>query len=631
MAQVPTTPPHGTVALNSVGPINFQYIVPQQGCVNPIEPPVILPPSAIQIPSTVAVTCNKPVLTKGLGNCIKHLQKKTDVPTTHTMPRKLLPIQPPPFSSTQLLSHTPVSVTLAGTAPTVKSANFIENSSGTALSMVVIQPSALLDAPFVHPPGESPGLVKTSTTPPPEDSFTQPLSGLPYPGTLSRPLLLSNDVRMSSLDASKEPADREFKLKSSPVFFSHTPSPPLHMTEGIKASTNMQSVDNQKQSWPTMKTEIACDILLSNHQCKPSPDTVGNSISSKNLNCGSLAPQSRSRLTPPTKSLSAHSDVPADNCQYLLLQAASEVGTPQSSPIPKTSQVPNQSQMYSAKGEKVSQQKTTVYSSEAFSTSSMPNVREEHLSLLTVGLPLEGAISQAPALPSPDMGDELWKEDMEAGAKVGGEDMASALFASPLLTLSESSCSPDSSLSSISHMDSSTETLENMMEDSPNTGEQHSSPFSKEGDDGSLHAPANANRSEGKVISTHEVPGLLTFTSGAENKEPPGGGKGLNKGNGGEEGEGRENEGSGGGDERDANDKGEERGDGDGGRESQGNGGGDRNDDEKDGDGEREEEEEDFDELTQDEDEEEVMSSASEESVLSVPELQVCSAFVICK
>lgn len=626
-AQVATTPAHGTVPLNSVGPVNFQYIVPQQGCVNPIEPPASLPPATVQTPSTLAVACNRPVITNGIGKSINLLQKTAEVPMRNIMPRKLLPLQPSPFNPTQLLPHTPVSVTLGSTAPNVTSANLMENSSNAAPFMVIIQPSSLLDTPYVHPAVDSQGLVKSSTTPPPRDSFTQPVNGLPYPGTLSRPLLPSNGVRMSSPDTNKESASSEFNLKSSPVFFSHTPSPPLHVTESLKSSPSLQSMDNQEQSWPTVKGEFVCDILASNHQSNPLPDTVVNSISTANLSCGSLAPRSRSiRVTPPTTSpqrLYARSDVPANNSQYVLLQAASQVGTPQSFLIHKTSLIPDQPQLHSTKGEsKVPQQKTTLYSSESFSTLSMPNVRDDQLSLIAVGLPLEGAISQAPALPSTDMdGDELWKEDMEAGAKVGGEDMASALFASPLLTLSESSCSPDSNLSSITH----TEMLENMMEDSPNTGEQHSSHFSKESGGGSTHTPANSNRSEGQVSSTGEVPELLTFTSGTENQEPPGGGEKLNKGNGGEGGEGHQNEESGGGEERDAN-NGEKRGDGDGGRERQGNGGKDRNDDEKDGDGEREEEEEDFDELTQDEDEEEVMSSASEESVLSVPELQVCTA-----
>lgn len=589
-------------------PVNFQYVASQQGYVNSMNSNVGLPPATVQITSTLPVVCNRPVTTNGVGNCMKHLQKKAELPRKQTMPRKLLPIQSLPANATQLLPCSPISVTLASAAPAIKCTNLIKNSSSAVPSMVIIQSSTLLDTPYVQHSIDPQGLAKFSTTAPPQDLFTQPVTGLSYPGTLSRPLLPSNSVIMSSSER-KEPAESEFKLKSSPVFFSHTPSPPLHLTESLKASTNIQSVGNQERSLPTVKGE-----LVSDHQSNPLPDTVVNSISAV-------------RLGPPTNSLLADSDTPADNSHYVLLQAPSQVGTPQSFPMPKNSQIPFRPQLHSAKGEDLPWQKATVYSSDHFSTSSIRYVRKDHLSLLTVGLPLKGAISQASALLSTDMGDnELWKEDMEAGAKVGGEDMACALFASPLLTLSESSCNPDSNLSSINHNDSNSETLENMMENRPNTEEQHSSPFNRESGGGSLLVPCNSNRSEEQVSSTEEITGLLSFTSGTESTDPQGGGEGLSKGNGSKEGEGHQNEESGGGEERDGHDKRE--GDGNGGRESQGNEGGDRNDDEKDGDGEREEEEEDFDELTQDEDEEEVMSSASEESVLSVPELQVCSASV---
>ncbi|XP_053350062.1 GON-4-like protein isoform X3 [Clarias gariepinus] len=549
VSQVTTTPAHGTVPLNSVGPVNFQYIVPPPGSVNPIEPSASLPPAAVQIPSTLAESYNKHVPTNGIGNCKKRLETKMEVPRKKIMPRNLLPMQPPPFNPTQLLPHNPVSVIL-GTAQNVTSAN----SPNAAPSMVIIQPSSLLDTPYVLTSLDSQGSVKSSTT--------QPVSGLPFPGTLSRPLF----DRLSSPDTNKEPADSEIQL------------------------------------------------FVSNHQTDVLPDTAVRSISTTNLNCGSFAPRIGSIcVTPHSTSLSAHSDVPGVNSQFVFLQAASQAGSPQSFPIPQTSLITTQPPLHSAKGEsKVPQQKNTTL-----------NVTEDNLSALTVSLPLKGAISQAPAVPSTNMcGDEMWQEDMEAGAKVGGEDMASALFGNSLLMLPESSCIPGSSLSSISHMDSNTETLHNVMEDIPNTGEQHSSHFSKESGAGSTHDPDKSNKSEGRVSSTDEVPGLYTFTSGAGNKEPPGGGERLNKGNDGEQAEGHQNEGSRDGEERDANDKGENRGDGDGGRGRQGNEEGDKNDDEKDGDGEREEEEEDFDELTQDEDEEEVMSSASEESVLSVPELQ---------
>lgn len=252
----------------------------------------------------------------------------------------------------------------------------------------------------------------------------------------------------------------------------------------------------------------------------------------------------------------------------------------------------------------------------------MPDIRKDNLLFLTVQQPLQGAIGQALPLSKAEIGDgELWKEDMEAEAEVGGEEMASALFASPLLTLSESSCSPKSNLSNISHVN--IETLESMMEESPKT-EQHNSRFNEcdEHENSTTNAPAKLNRNEGQVNSTDKLPGLLTFTNGTKNPEHPGGEEKLNKEKGGE---GHSNKESGGGEGGDANDKGEREGNGDGGKERQGNEEKDGNDD-KDGDAEREEEEDDFDELTQDEDEEEVMSSASEESVLSVPELQVCTA-----
>ncbi|XP_060726280.1 GON-4-like protein isoform X4 [Tachysurus vachellii] len=608
--QETTTPAHGTVPLNSVAAVNVQYIVPQQGCVNPTEPPASLPPATVHIPPTLA--CNRPIPANGVGKSINILQTKAEVPRKQIMPRQLLPIQPSPFSPNQLHHHTPVSVTPSSTAP---SANFMDYSSHTAPSMVIIQPSSLLDTPYVHPPADSQGLVKSSNTPPPQDSFTQQVSGRPLSGTLSRPLH-SHIVKISSPDTNKEPVDSEFELKSSPVFFSHTPSPPLHMTESPKSSPRVQSVGDQEQSLPTVKGKFACDALVSNYQSKPLPDAIVNSTITANHDCSSLLLSSRSirdksRTTSP-QGLSAHND--ASNSHYMLLQAASQAGTPQSFLLPITSLIRNQPQLHLAKIEsKVPQQKIAH---KTFSTSSMP----DHLSLLTVGMPLEGATGQAPHLPRTEMGDgKLWKEDMEAGAEVGGEDMANALFASPLLKLSESSCRSHSSLRNISHMDSSTVTLKNVMESNPIIGEQHSSHFSQERGDFKTKAPADTNRSKGQMSSTGEVPGLLTFTSGTENQKTPGGDGGLNKKYGGGEGEGHPNEESGG-EERDANDDGERGGNGDGGRERQGNGGRDGHDDDKDG--EREEEEEDFDELTQDEDEEEVMSSASEESVLSVPELQ---------
>uniref|UniRef100_A0A3B4DEF4 GON-4-like protein n=1 Tax=Pygocentrus nattereri TaxID=42514 RepID=A0A3B4DEF4_PYGNA len=296
-----------------------------------------------------------------------------------------------------------------------------------------------------------------------------------------------------------------------------------------------------------IKGELACDVPVKDHQSAPLLNTLDN-ISTTNLISSSLLPQN-SGATPPSTGLHnlfRLTGLPGDNSQYVLVQAALQEGTPQFLLVPKSSLIPKHPVLLAADGKsRLPPQHTTLSKSKTFHTSS--------------------AVIHVTALPCTDSsGSEVWKEEMEVGAEVGGEEMAGALFGSPLLTLSESSSSPHSCLNS-SNVDRGTETSENITEDIKGKG---------------------------------------------------GGGEGQQNGE------------RGGGEERDRNEEGEKRGDGEGGGEGDGdggrpgNGGGDKNDEEKDGDGEREEEEEDFDELTQDEDEEEVMSSASEESVLSVPELQ---------
>uniref|UniRef100_A0AAY4C9W4 GON-4-like protein n=1 Tax=Denticeps clupeoides TaxID=299321 RepID=A0AAY4C9W4_9TELE len=199
-------------------------------------------------------------------------------------------------------------------------------------------------------------------------------------------------------------------------------------------------------------------------------------------------------------------------------------------------------------------------------------------------------------------GIERWREqepqtkgDVEEEMWVEGEG---GCFGGPLLTLSESSQSPVSSL------DNHADALERLIEE--------------KGDEKYL--------TEGRKMS-----GLLGLSGGTEDYKNSAGGDGGHSGStGGGEGEEHEN-GQGGSGEKDQNGEREHNSEhgGDGGQQGGDKTGGERDGDgEKDGDGERErqgedeEEEEDFDDLTQDEDEEEVMSSASEESVLSVPELQ---------
>ncbi|KAL6488510.1 hypothetical protein MHYP_G00022510 [Metynnis hypsauchen] len=646
VSQVTSTPAHGTVPLSSVGPANFQYVVPHQGCVNPAEPPASMPPPVVQIPSTPAVSCSTPVSSnKVVTTCvIQSVPMKTEMPKKRFVPRKLLPMQPSSLNQahqlTQLIPLTPgaaVSMNLAATAPVVEqsTANFAENIESAAPSMVIIQPSSLLGGAAVHPQVTAQEWVKSSKSLP-QDLNTQPISSLPHIGTLARPLLPSNSVGIKSLDCPKELAESECKLKSSPVFFSHTPPPPplppppLEAVENLKSSPSVPTLDQQEHSWHgpalnNIKSELACDVPVKDHQSAPSLNTLDN-LSTTNLISSSLLPQnSCSEATPPTTGLHnlfRLTGLPGDNSQYVLVQAASQEGTPQFLLVPKSSLIPKHPVLHAADGEsRVLPQHTTLSKSKTFHTSSVPNVSEGRLSPC-IGLPSGGAVIRVTALPCTDSGgSEVWKEEMEVGAEVGGEEMAGALFGSPLLTLSESSCSSHSCLNS-RNVDRSTETSENITEDikvSPRPEEQ------RQGGD----EPGSYFGKDIKEKDCTKIPGLLAFTSGAKNQEPSGGEQGQSESNRreGDEGEGQQNGERGRGEERDRN-EGEKRGDGEGGGEGdgdggrQGNGGGDKNDEEKDGDGEREEEEEDFDELTQDEDEEEVMSSASEESVLSVPELQ---------
>ncbi|KAI4893265.1 hypothetical protein NFI96_019664 [Prochilodus magdalenae] len=625
VGQVPSTPAHGAVPLSSVGPVNFQYVVPQQGCVNPVEPPASLPSAVVQIPSTPTVACSTPVSSNIVKSCaIQSVPKKTEVPKKRFMPRKLLPIQPSPLNPapplTRLIPLTPcsaVSVNLAATAPMVEQGTikFPENLTNASSSMVIIQPSSLLDTTAVHPQVHTQDWVKSSNSPPPQDFATQPINSLPHLLTLPRSVLPSNSAGISSLDCPMEPAESEFKLKSSPVFFSHTPSPPLEAVENLKSSPAMPALDQQEHSWHgpalnSVKGELAFDIPVTDHQSGPPPNTLDNNLSTTNLISSGDATSPVTGL----HTLTGLTSLPGDSSQYVLVQTASQEGTPQFLLVPKASLITKQPMLHAAEEEsRVPQQHHTLCKSKTFHTSNVPSGREGNLSLAVEH------VTAAPCIASD--GSEVWKEETEVGADVGGEEMAGALFGSPLLTLSESSCSPDSCLSS--NMDRSTEVIETSVQGARGY-------LGPEGQGEGKGEPSNYSGKEEQDKGYIKIPVLLSLTSGTENQEQSGAGEQQSEGNRreGNEGEGQQNGESGGGEERNGNEEGEKRGageggeDGDGERGRQGNGGGDKNDEEKDGDGEREEEEEDFDELTQDEDEEEVMSSASEESVLSVPELQ---------
>ncbi|XP_026140651.1 GON-4-like protein [Carassius auratus] len=267
----------------------------------------------------------------------------------------------------------------------------------------------------------------------------------------------------------------------------------------------------------------------------------------------------------------------ADCSQFVLVQNVSSAGVPQFVLLPKDSIVLNQPASLPAKGApgSVSQQ------------TNCPDIHSSSKIINDKGRTEVPLNTQTPATSLPNRGEEV--EEM-----VGDrweEEMAGALFGSPLLALSESSCSPDSSLTST---DSGAEASARVEMDTVEC-----LPFQS-------------------ASGRQETPGVHKRSTGDGKEQQSSGGKKQNSGN--EEGRGEERE-SGGNGERDE-DEAEKNCDGEGDRKTDGDGSGDKRREGNDGDGERDEEVEDFDDLTQDEDEEEVMSSASEESVLSVPELQ---------
>lgn len=277
----------------------------------------------------------------------------------------------------------------------------------------------------------------------------------------------------------------------------------------------------------------------------------------------------------------------ADSSQFVLVQTVSSTGVPQFVLLPQDSIILNQPTPLPAEG-------TPGSLSQQTNCSDIPT---GSIVLNNKGR-TEVLLNITPATRGEDAGER--KEEVEE--MVGDrweEEMAGALFGSPLLALSESSCSPGSSLTST---DGGAEASVRVEMDP-------------------VECPTVQSAS-----GRQETPELRKHSTGDGKDQQSSGGENQSSGN--EEGRGKERE-SGGNGERDE-DEGEKNGDGEGGRKTDGDGSGDKGreekdgDGDKDGDGERDEEEEDFDDLTQDEDEEEVMSSASEESVLSVPELQVC-------
>uniref|UniRef100_A0A3P8ZRB2 GON-4-like protein n=1 Tax=Esox lucius TaxID=8010 RepID=A0A3P8ZRB2_ESOLU len=494
---------------------------------------------------------------------------------------------------------------------------------------------------------------------------------------LARPLLPAPPSLEAALNYSPTPQSSALQLKSSPVFFSHTPSPPL-MTSQLKNSHMSLSLDND--NWNT-RPAIQAEVK----------DKVGfdpNLTYSQNLS--GCAPDAAEGNAFPVQSGISHatmspSDIQglseAQNDQYVLLQAAAQ-GSTQMVWVPKHCLVQNRSVLSNASENGFHQSESYLSPSPQHSmtglTSGVPSclpppstlpdgsvdyqqalsVRlhsdsaltcgeapgsslEEQLHRLVEGLREEGLREEGlreeglreeglreeglreEGLREEGLREEGLREEglrEEGGVDEGGVDEGEKEgwgdVEGPLLTLSESSSgSPCSSL------ESPAEVLERMM---------------VEGEEG-MEELRRENRERDEVgldswcLSTNTVhrPGTLPEEKGGEKDV-----RGAEEEEKGEEGEGDccvygvvalsgrtvAQEQTGGGAKNEGK-QGDQRNGQNGGGEER-NGAGERNG-EQGGDGKgEEEEEEDFDDLTQDEDEEEVLSSASEESVLSVPELQ---------
>lgn len=332
------------------------------------------------------------------------------------------------------------------------------------------------------------------------------------------------------------------------------------------------------------------DIVIQLSECDVLHTTpIQNTVENGQMSLQSIVPTASSQIFSP---LTAS---PAENSQYVLVRTVTHTGAPQFLLLPKDSMVVNRPAALSAERAPAVPQQRVSFDIPAGVALKNTKRAEEPLNIIK---PVTSLLTSDGKEVSEEVEAEMTGDRWE-------EEMAGALFGSPLLALSESSCSPDSSLTGTdASVDSGAE------------------PSAREEMD--TNRISDSENQDSEVSDRWEPPGVLKHSTG-DGKDQQSKGE-ENEGNR-EEGQGEERESGG---ERDGDKDGEKSGDGESGEKRDGDGGEDKGqeerdgDGEKDGDGERDEDEEDFDDLTQDEDEEEVMSSASEESVLSVPELQVC-------
>ncbi|XP_012678292.2 GON-4-like protein [Clupea harengus] len=632
MAQAMLTPAHGTVPVNTHGPVNLQ---PFTRCIvqgsGPRNAAVGFPTGIIQIPNTPSL--GAPVFRQGV---LTYMAPPTQKPTKKRNPpkrnllQKLLPIQPAPLKQApqlpQLLS---ISAEHGVRVLSVKSLD-AEAAPLTGEERV----NEGLDA--VHNPSSAMPVTTISLQSPNGDSLVTSNEVLVETSTAS--LFVSESISdqpqdlatallpiLSTLDPSQialpTPPDSSVHLKAGQMFFSHNPSSPLVASTGGKTSPDIPRVDDHEQTrnhTGGSRREILCSPPATPTLQGGSPQNSDQASSSDATNCSvhqSTAHTNTAVMTS-TINIGYHNSlnsVSQQGSQLVTSESASQFflvpqncllangPTVQSigNGVSLTKEVPNippLTKIIEPQTNGDFQPGNSVQSpNEGPSTdNALREVREGMVKLIEGIKEWDDQQLQRQEEETEETGVDQWGEEEEEDGGCMGD---------PLLTLSESTGSPVSSL------DSHSDAMERMTESEEELG-----------------LPMAEHRQE-----VHSHPQLLALTAGTEDKpsgESNGNSEGRENGNGEEQQNGRE--GSGG--EKHGNEDGEQNG----GRRSEGgeqDGAGDKNgegadgDGEKDGDGDRdrpgeEEEEEDFDDLTQDEDEEEVMSSASEESVLSVPELQ---------
>ncbi|CDQ74117.1 unnamed protein product [Oncorhynchus mykiss] len=262
----------------------------------------------------------------------------------------------------------------------------------------------------------APRLAKRPSHSTPSHQDTQAKTRAALARTLTRPLLPAPPSLEVSLNYPPTPPDSRLQLKSSPVFFSHTPSPPLN----IKTSPMNPSLDNQNSTWgqpihAEVKDEVGFDPSL----------TYSQNLSGYTPNITN------------TDTFTLHLSAPK-NDQYVLVQTATH-GSMQMLWVPKNCLVSNGSVSSNASENGFHRSESLPFGLSPAPQHNITGVRLPSNSVLTSGYAPGSSLEEQLHRLVEGLRDEGELEEKEGWGDVEG----------PLLTLSESpSGSPCSSLES---------------------------------------------------------------------------------------------------------------------------------------------------------------------------------------